>query len=168
MAVVTGTRNFVRLFGSTIALATGGALANNALRSALAPLFLAPSLAKKLMDDPTAVNDLAVSSALTPAQRDAIVDGYLRGFRSVFYMTVACQLVAFVAAALLIEQHDLGRDDDRTQNDRSRAMLQERKARCREGETDVDADLEAAEKEEEEEGVEDVARVWEGDDEQRR
>jgi hypothetical protein len=29
MAVVTGVRNFVRLFGSTLALAIAGALANN-------------------------------------------------------------------------------------------------------------------------------------------
>lgn len=171
MAVVTGTRNFVRLFGSTIALAIGGALINNALRSTLAALALAPSLAKTLLDDPTAVNDPVVSDALTPAQRSAIVDGYLRGFRSVFYMTVACQLVAFLAAVLLIDQHDLNRDDDRAQKDRSRAMIQERKARRREGEADADADLEAAntEVEKEKEGAEDVALgVGECGDEKRR
>lgn len=164
MAVVTGTRNFVRLFGSTISLAIGAALVNNSLRTTLFRLALSPELASTILNDPTAINDGAVRAQLAPGQRDAIINGYLSGFRNVFYMTIACQLVAFLSAVLLIEEHGLDRDDDRAQKDRSKAMLLAKKAKRRARKETGDADLEAAEGEKEKDGAEEDEKDGKGDE----
>jgi hypothetical protein len=111
MAVATGMRAFVRLFGSTLGLAIAGALVNNALRTALAPLGLSAATQAAVLDDPTAIHG-ALGAQLSVGQRAAIVDGYTRGFRAVFDMTLACQAIGLASVVLLVGQHDLDRDND--------------------------------------------------------
>jgi hypothetical protein len=157
MAVVTGVRNFVRLWGSTLALAIAGkepiavyyvvftyvilgSIVNNILRSTLRDLALPADQVSTLLDDPTAINSDVLRSVLTETQRITIIDGYTRGFHAVFYMTVACQLIAFLSAVFLIGQHELMRADDKEIKARSKEMLRARKAARRaEKDTDVEA-----------------------------
>jgi hypothetical protein len=110
MAVATGARNFVRLLGNVLGVALCGALVQSALRTALAGLALEPTQVQTILSEPTAINDLA-RVALSPAQRDLILDGYMRGFKAIFYLTTASMVVATLVAAVMIEQIDLGRRD---------------------------------------------------------
>ncbi|KAH8831209.1 MFS general substrate transporter [Flagelloscypha sp. PMI_526] len=110
MAVVTGVRNFLRIWGSAIALAVCAALVNNSLRSGLTILGFGESQISKILDDPTIINDAA--SGFTDSQRQMIIDSYTAGFRRIFYMTSACVVLAFFASLFLIKQHELERADD--------------------------------------------------------
>ena len=132
MAVVTGVRNFVRLFGSTIALAICASIINNELRSAIAPLGLSSDIISVLQNDPTSINDPAQLN-LTSHQKAVIVAGYTKGFHSVFYLTTACCVIAFLSALLLIDQLELNRADDQDLKRQTKeAMLQKKLAKQRE------------------------------------
>jgi hypothetical protein len=133
MAVVTGVRNFVRLLGSTLALAIAGALVNNALRSALRPLGLTAEQVDALLDDPTVINSPTFLHTISADQRAAIIAGYTRGFHHVFYLTVACVCVAWLSGVFLIGHHDLKRADDEKLKEESKQRLAERKLKGKEG-----------------------------------
>jgi hypothetical protein len=141
MAVVTGVRNFVRLMGSTFALAVAGSIVNNYLRSTLHDLALSDDVVATLLDDPTSINGAALAGRLSSEQREAIIAGYTRGFHVVFYMTVACQAIAFIVSFLLIGQHELIRADDKEIKERTKEMLRARKEKRKEkrGEVDIEA-----------------------------
>jgi len=151
MAVVTGVRNFVRLFGSTIGLAVAGAIVNNALRHGVEPLGLPENTVSRLLDDPTIINDDAFRSSLGESQHLGIILAYLDGFRAVFLMTVrwkrllvirswhtndsgaqvGCQGVSTLSAFCLIRQHELNREDDTKLKDEGRAVLDKFKVKKR-------------------------------------
>lgn len=126
MAVVTGVRNFLRLFGSTIALAVCATIVNNTLRSAVRPLNLTAAQVSSLVDDPTAIND-PTKWTLGAADKAVIIAGYARGFRTVFYLTTACVLVAFIASLALVEQHELNRADDKALKEKNKELLRKKK-----------------------------------------
>lgn len=46
-------------------------------------------------------------------QRAGALEGYARGFRIVFLVTVGCMVIATVASASLVGQHSLVREDDK-------------------------------------------------------
>ena len=104
MAVVTGVRNFIRLFGSTIALAICASLVNNKLRTAVVQLGLSPEQIETLVDDPTVINRPAELS-LDAHAKAVVIKAYTDGFHSVFYLTLACTGIAFLASVFLIQQH---------------------------------------------------------------
>ncbi|KIP12091.1 hypothetical protein PHLGIDRAFT_62405 [Phlebiopsis gigantea 11061_1 CR5-6] len=137
MAVVTGVRNFVRLFGSTISLAICASLVNNNLRAAVRLLGLSTAQVEALLDDPTIINRPAQLS-LNAHDKAVVIAGYTKGFHSVFYLTVACMLVACTASTLLIKQHELNRDDDQELKRQARENLKQRKMN-KKGEKDVEA-----------------------------
>jgi hypothetical protein len=132
MAVVTGVRNFVRLLGSTLALAIAGALVNNALRMTLRPLGLSAAQVSALLDDPTVINKPAFRATITDEQRVAILAGYTRGFHHAFYLTVACVCIAWLASVFLIGHHELKRADDAQLKEESKRRLEERKMKRKE------------------------------------
>ncbi|KAH7100050.1 MFS general substrate transporter [Auriculariales sp. MPI-PUGE-AT-0066] len=123
MAVVTGMRNFVRLIGNTIGLAAAGAIVSNALRHGVSTSDISSDMISKLLDDPATVNAQGKDALLTELQREIVVNAYLEGFRGVFYMAVACQVVATLSAVLLIKQHDLQRADDHKLKEEGRAVI---------------------------------------------
>ncbi|GJE94802.1 MFS general substrate transporter [Phanerochaete sordida] len=137
MAVVTGVRNFVRLFGSTIALAICASLVNNTLRTAIVPLGLTPDQIEALVDDPTIINQPSVLD-LDAHGKAVVIAAYTKGFHSVFYLTVACTGIAFLASVFLIEQHELNRADDQELKRQAKEELAKRKLEKKE------KDLEAA------------------------
>ena len=136
MAVVTGVRNFIRLFGSTISLAICATIVNNELRHAIRPLGLSQDIIHLLENDPTIIND-PTRLALTPHQKAVIIQGYTKGFHSVFYLTAACCSVAFLSALFLIEQLELNRADDKDLKMQAKEELR-RKKQAKHGEKDLE------------------------------
>lgn len=154
MAVVTGVRNFVRLFGSTIALAICASIVNNQLRSAIAPLGLSSDIISVLQNDPTSIND-PTRLNLTTEQKAAIIAGYTKGFHSVFYLTTASCLIAFLSALFLIDQLELNRADDQDLKRQTKeAMMQKKLAKQREA--DLEAGIVAPEQEKEGDDIADA------------
>ena len=137
MAVVTGVRNFVRLFGSTIALAICASLVNNRLRAGISGLGLSAEQIETLINDPTVINRPA-ELALDAQAKAVVIEAYTRGFHSVFYLTIACTGIAFLAALFLIEQHELNRADDQDLKRQAKEELM-RKKMSKKGEQDVEA-----------------------------
>ncbi|KDQ58485.1 hypothetical protein JAAARDRAFT_34295 [Jaapia argillacea MUCL 33604] len=153
MAVVTGVRNFVRLFGSTLTLAICASIVNNSLRASLGPLNLSPSQVSTILNDPTSINNPNVAGfALSAEDKVKIVEGYTRGFKGVFYLTVACTATAFLASVLLIRQHGLDREDDEVLKKAGKERLRERKMRKSGKVLEVDVEADEKGKEELEEG----------------
>lgn len=139
MAVVTGVRNFVRLFGSTIALAICASIVNNQLRAAIGPLGLSFDIISALENDPTIIND-PTRLSLTPHQKAVIIAGYTKGFHSVFYLTCACCIIAFLSAVFLIDQLELNRADDQDLKRQTKeAMLKKKLAK--QAEKDLEAGI---------------------------
>ena len=137
MAVVTGVRNFIRIFGSTIALAICATIVNNQLRVSIKPLGLSENIISLLENDPTIINDPS-RLTLTPHQKAVIIQGYTKGFHSVFYLTAACCTVAFLSALFLIDQLELNRADDKDLKRQAKEELL-RKKLAKHGEKDLEA-----------------------------
>ncbi|KAH9921048.1 major facilitator superfamily domain-containing protein [Fomitopsis serialis] len=111
MAVVTAVRNYLRLFGSCIALGVCSSLINNSLREAAQSVGLSSQQIAILLNDPTSVkND---NAGISDAALKVIIKGYSDGFRGVFYLTVAATGVGWLASVFLIQQHELSRADDK-------------------------------------------------------
>ncbi len=137
MAVVTGVRNFVRLFGSTIALAICASIVNNTLRSSIQPLGFSSAQISALLNNPTIIND-PTKFSLSADEKAVIIAGYTKGFHSVFYLTVACTVIAFIASVFMIEQLELNRADDKELKRQTKEALM-RKKMAKRGEKDVEA-----------------------------
>ncbi|KIP08458.1 hypothetical protein PHLGIDRAFT_377944 [Phlebiopsis gigantea 11061_1 CR5-6] len=145
MAVVTGMTGFVRTIGSTISLAICASLVNNTLRGAVAQLGLSAAQVDALVDDPTIVNHLDRLS-LDDAQKAAVIAGYTKGFKRVFYMTVACMGVAFFACLFMVEQHELVREDDEELKRQAKEELDLKKRAERDVKSDAVSEIPALEK----------------------
>lgn len=111
MAVVTAVRNYLRLFGSCIALGICSSLINNTLRQAAQNVGLSSQQIALLLNDPTSVRGDSIG--LSESAMRTIIAGYAQGFRGVFYLTVASTGVAWLASVFLIGQHELTRADDK-------------------------------------------------------
>ncbi|KAI0087353.1 MFS general substrate transporter [Irpex rosettiformis] len=141
MAVVTGVRNFVRLFGSTIALAICASIVNNTLRAEIRSLALSEDQINALVDDPTIINDSSKID-LSEEAKHVVITGYSKGFRSVFFLTLACTLIAFLSAIFCVEQHELIRADDMELKRQGKEFIKQRKLKG------AEKDLEARDVEE--------------------
>ncbi|RDW75453.1 MFS drug transporter-2 [Coleophoma cylindrospora] len=108
MAVVTGTRNFVRNLGSTVGLSVAGSIINNALTSGLSDVALNLTMeqVKAIRNDPASY---LTSSAADQTLRDAVLAAYAHGFQTVFRVGASIAGLAMVVAALLMPQIDLGK-----------------------------------------------------------
>lgn len=114
MAVVTGTRNFVRNLGSTIGLAVTGTIINNVISSVLSSpeLGLESDQIKALIQDPSSADDLGLGDQVS----EALLSAYHTGFQRVFYTMAGLAVIANIAAAFLMPQIDL---DDKEKSDMS-------------------------------------------------
>ncbi|TFY51788.1 hypothetical protein EVJ58_g10381 [Rhodofomes roseus] len=150
MAVVTAVRNYLRLFGSCIALGVCSSLINNSLREAAKSVGLTAQQIAVLLNDPTSIKKDSVGiseSALT-----VIVNGYAEGFRGVFYLTVAATGIGWLAAVFLIQQHELSRADDKLLKQAAKEIRLKEKLEKGEVEQDpekggMEAEVEAEKKE---------------------
>lgn len=113
MAVVTGTRNFVRNLGSTIGLAVTGTIINNVVRSGLmsADLGLSEDQIRSLLRDPTSAAGLGMGDEVN----QALLAAYHIGFQRVFYTMAALATFSGVMAFLLMPQIDLDKKEEQDQ-----------------------------------------------------
>ncbi|GAA6063864.1 hypothetical protein JCM10212_003555 [Sporobolomyces blumeae] len=133
MSVVTSTRNFMRSLGGTVFLVVAATIINNTLRSHLSPLGYSSSLIDALIDDPTGIWHATSSASsialyeLSEDEKAQIVDGYVRGFRTMFHVLTAMIGVNFIAATLLIETHSLKSKDDAALKEKGKEISRRRK-----------------------------------------
>ncbi|KAF5321749.1 hypothetical protein D9619_001273 [Psilocybe cf. subviscida] len=112
MSVVTSFRNFIRLFGGSLALSVGAAIINNALRSSMNVLDLPPPVITAILNDPSKLaspSTLGISASTASA---ILSRGYTRGFRSVFLLNASLTAVATIASIFMIKHKDLMRGDE--------------------------------------------------------
>lgn len=81
MAVVTGTRNFVRNLGGTLGLAVAGAIVNNSIRSALSPLGLPESNLHSLLNRSNQYLSSSLDSSEAEKIRTDLNLAYCKGLR---------------------------------------------------------------------------------------
>ncbi|KAJ5223824.1 hypothetical protein N7468_008366 [Penicillium chermesinum] len=109
MAVVTATRNFVRVLGGTIALAACSAILNNTARTQLMGVVPGDVLTS-IISDPTNINSPSLN--LTPAQASAAIQAYTNGIHNIYYFMVACCCSSFFITVFFVRSYSLKRDDD--------------------------------------------------------
>jgi MFS family permease len=110
MAVVTGTRNFVRNLGSTLGLCVTGTIINNSLAAALTntALGLSATQIKAFLADPTSVRN---AEGPTSDAYVAVLGAYHTGFQRVFYVLSGLAAFAALMAILLIPHIDLDKKE---------------------------------------------------------
>ncbi|KAI1006699.1 hypothetical protein K3495_g1512 [Podosphaera aphanis] len=123
MAVVTGSRFFIRNLGATFGLAVASSIINNSLRRSLTSSTLGVSLSpmqiRKIIDNPTSVFSTTDSTIAVNADaiRAVVLPAFFRAFRYVFYLSTALALAATLIAIILMPQYDLGKKGLRTEED---------------------------------------------------
>ncbi|KAF8959374.1 major facilitator superfamily domain-containing protein [Flammula alnicola] len=141
MSVVTAFRNFIRLFGGTLALAVGAAIINNSLRATMHDLSLSSFIISSIINDPS---QLASPSALNISATTAstiLNKGYTSGFRTVFILNAALNAVATIASIVMIKHKELTRGDEEELRQEARLHL---KTKQESPEKDVEKALAAA------------------------
>ncbi|GAA5898910.1 MDR family MFS transporter [Sporobolomyces salmoneus] len=150
MSVVTSTRNFMRSIGGTVFLVVSATIINNSLRSHLSPLGFPSSLIDALIDSPTGIwrneydsSEFAQDLLNLPIdQKQQVVEGYIRGFQTMFYVLTALIGFNFITATLFIEQKSLKSKDDEALKQKGEDLMQERKEKKankgKKGEPDVE------------------------------
>ena len=128
MAVVTSTRNFIRNLGGILGLAISGTVLNNYLRSSLAPLNLDERTMQDIINSPASSS----STSQNPRIRELVLEGYKRGFRTIFISTAALAAAAAVLAFWLMPQVELDRaDDERLKREGKQFVEEGRKGRMK-------------------------------------
>ncbi|KAL1859105.1 hypothetical protein Plec18170_002220 [Paecilomyces lecythidis] len=147
MAVVTGARNFIRNLGGTIGLAIAGTIINNSLRSAFSTVNFQVSETEvnSIINDPLSfLSKKDGTDQNSAAIRDALIDGYKRGFQAMFWVMAGLAGLAFLMAFFLMPQLTLDRADDKK-------LKEEAKAELKKEAEDKKSKAEKAEKKHEEE-----------------
>ncbi|KAL7418197.1 major facilitator superfamily domain-containing protein [Mrakia frigida] len=104
MAVVTSTRNFVRLLGGTVALAIGSSLLQNTVRNGLLALSLPAEVISSITSEPTLIPTL---STLTSEQRTLALQAYVKGVQHVWYFCIPCAGLSFFFTAFFVKAREL-------------------------------------------------------------
>jgi len=118
--VFTLSTQFVRLLGGTLSLALGATIINNSLRSSMNALGLSATAIKAIIDDPTVLGARLSSSAssklaslgISDGMAITILDGYTRGFRTLFIMNACLAATATLASVFMIRHKELTRGDE--------------------------------------------------------
>ncbi|KAL5536247.1 hypothetical protein ACEPAF_68 [Sanghuangporus sanghuang] len=120
MSVVTAVRNFVRLLGGTLSLAVGSTIINNSLRSMMTSLKLPESTINTIINDPTILHPLLLSSSsnnsnlsgISSGTAQFVLAGYTHGFRIVFVLNASLAALCVFVAAIMIKHKELIRADE--------------------------------------------------------
>ncbi len=120
MAVVTGTRNFVRNLGGTFGLAVAGTVVNSALLKSLSATSLGLTEAQihSILNKPTSILDSGSSFQNVDTLRSVLLGAYQNAFRTVFIVGASLAAVAGLLAVLLMPQIDLGKRDQDVSSER--------------------------------------------------
>ncbi|KAK2754811.1 hypothetical protein FQN54_006704 [Arachnomyces sp. PD_36] len=122
MAVVTGTRNFVRNLGGTLGLAIAGTILNNALSTELSNsnMNLSPSEIRDVINSPLSILNINKDQSSPDNANDenalllrqTLLAGYKTGFRIIFLVMAGLAGLAFIMAWFLMPELGLDRKDD--------------------------------------------------------
>lgn len=127
MAVVTSTRNFIRMLSGTFAVAVSSTIISNTLSSAVSRQSLSPSLSKRILDDPTVMSH--PSTPLTPEQRTALIEGYTLGFRVCFYLASGFCVVALLSTLFIVQHQELTREGEKEAREEGKQWVARRKGK---------------------------------------
>ncbi|KAH8673390.1 major facilitator superfamily domain-containing protein [Xylariales sp. PMI_506] len=123
MAVITGARNYLRMMGSTLAIAATAAIVNNIVQSKLESLDFEESMIAEIVADPTKIS----SMSLTSTQKTDALDAYARGVQVTYYMMTVLAGVQFLLCVFFVKEYSLKRADDEKQKEAAKAWLKARK-----------------------------------------
>ncbi|KAF8185154.1 MFS general substrate transporter [Pholiota molesta] len=122
MSVVTAFRNFIRLFGGTLALAISATIINNSLRASMHDLALPSSIISKIINDASELSSPAALGISASTADIILIKGYTRGFRTVFILHAVLNAVATVASVLMIKHKELTRGDEQQLREAAAAL----------------------------------------------
>ncbi|GKZ55713.1 hypothetical protein AnigIFM49718_000879 [Aspergillus niger] len=123
MAVITGARNYLRMMGSTLAVAASAAIVNNIVRTKLEGINFARSIISEIIADPTKI----ASMSLSAAQKTDALNAYAHGVQVTYYMMTALAGIQFFLCVFFVKDYTLERDDDQQQKEAARAWLTQKK-----------------------------------------
>ncbi|GLA46667.1 hypothetical protein AnigIFM63604_011268 [Aspergillus niger] len=123
MAVITGARNYLRMMGSTLAVAASAAIVNNIVRTKLEGINFARSIISEIIADPTKI----ASMSLSAAQKTDALNAYAHGVQVTYYMMTALAGIQFLLCVFFVKDYTLKRDDDQQQKEAARAWLMQKK-----------------------------------------
>lgn len=123
LAVVTSTRNFMRLFGGTLGLAISYTILNNTVRSEVRGL--SDAVIRQVVRNPK----LITSGGFDAATSEKLLNAYVQGFRNVFRFGLGLTLLAFVVTLLFTKEFSLDRGDDAKRKEEGKQWYKEKKER---------------------------------------
>ncbi|PYI26323.1 MFS general substrate transporter [Aspergillus indologenus CBS 114.80] len=124
MAVVTGARNYLRMMGSTLAVAATAAIVNNVVRSKLTGLDFDSAVIAAIVSDPTTIRSM---SGLSEVEVTEALDAYAKGVQVTYYMMTVLAGVQFLLCVFFVKDYSLEREDDAREKEAAKNWLQERK-----------------------------------------
>ncbi|RAH81955.1 MFS general substrate transporter [Aspergillus japonicus CBS 114.51] len=124
MAVVTGARNYLRMMGSTLAVAASAAIVNNVVRSKLTGLDFDSAVIAAIVSDPTTIRSM---SGLSEVEVTEALDAYAKGVQVTYYMMTVLAGVQFLLCVFFVKDYSLEREDDAREKEAAKNWLQERK-----------------------------------------
>ncbi|KAJ1023102.1 hypothetical protein NDA16_003255 [Ustilago loliicola] len=123
LAVLTSTRNFMRLFGGTLCLAISYTILNNSVRDQVKNL--PADVIAQVVRNPKLITDGEFDAA-TSAQ---LLQAYVHAFRNVFRFGLGLTLLAFVVTTLFTKEFSLDRNDDQKRKEEGKQWYAEKKER---------------------------------------
>ncbi|SNX85853.1 related to tetracycline efflux protein (otrb) [Melanopsichium pennsylvanicum] len=123
LAVVTSTRNFMRLFGGTLCLAISYTILNNTVNSHVKGL--PADVIRQVVRNPKLITDGRFDAATS----DLLLQAYVQAFRNVFRFGLGLTLLAFVVTVLFTKEYSLDRNDDEKRKEEGKQWYAEKKER---------------------------------------
>ena len=77
------------------------------------PLGLSPALIKTIIDDPTILASPAKLGIPQAVADIILIEGYRKGFRTVFILNASLGALATIASIIMIKHNDLARGDEK-------------------------------------------------------
>ncbi|PWY82113.1 MFS general substrate transporter [Aspergillus heteromorphus CBS 117.55] len=127
MAVITGARNYLRMMGSTLAIAASSAIVGNIVRSKLETLDFSPSLISEIIADPTKIK----SMSLPAVQETEALEAYAKGIQVTYQMMTALAGVQFLLCVCFVKDYSLAREDDAKEKAAGKAWVQQRREKAK-------------------------------------
>ncbi|CAK7206460.1 hypothetical protein SEUCBS139899_009255 [Sporothrix eucalyptigena] len=126
MAVVTGARNYLRMMGSTLAIAASAAIVNNTVKAKLTALHFDPSVITTIIGNPTTIPTMS-SSLISDTQKTEALDAYAHGVQVTYYMMTVLAGIQCLLCICFVKDYSLKRADDEQQKATAKNWLNEQK-----------------------------------------
>ncbi|PYH94464.1 MFS general substrate transporter [Aspergillus ellipticus CBS 707.79] len=128
MAVITGARNYLRMMGSTLAIAASSAIVGNIVRSKLSALDFSSSLVSEIIADPTKIRSMALSATQETSALEAYGKYHTsKGVQVTYQMMTGLAGVQFLLCLIFVKDYSLERDDDAKEKAAGKAWVEQRR-----------------------------------------